>query len=142
MTGMPCTCITLQKHDKAAFCHSNIRGRGEQSIDVQREDNKKRGGRGQGAADNAWGDHDTGSKSQSGGNFERCRNQFFYHFARFFLVKSIMVSVQEQLLHGLLRQNHPSYLSGCKDPNEPGLRKNIEPCVGNLKIVSNIAQCN
>ena len=35
---------------------------------MQSEDNKKRGGRGQGAAANAWGDHDTGSKSQSGVN--------------------------------------------------------------------------
>ena len=43
-------------------------GRGEQSIDIQGEDNKKRGKSWQGAAANAWGDHDTGSKSQSGGN--------------------------------------------------------------------------
>ena len=32
---------------------------------MQGEDNKNRGGRRQGAAANAWGDHDTGSKSQS-----------------------------------------------------------------------------
>ena len=44
------------------------KGRGEQSIDIQGGDNKKRGGSGQGAAANAWGDHDTGrgSKSQRG----------------------------------------------------------------------------
>ena len=35
---------------------------------MQQEENKKRGGRGQGAAANAWGDHDTGLKSQSGNN--------------------------------------------------------------------------
>ena len=35
---------------------------------MQGEDTKKRGERGQGAADIVWGDHDTGSKSQSGGN--------------------------------------------------------------------------
>ena len=35
---------------------------------MQEEDNKKRGERRQGAAVNAWGDHDTGSKSQSGDN--------------------------------------------------------------------------
>ena len=35
---------------------------------MQEEDNKKRGGRGQGVAASAWGDHDAGSKSQSGGN--------------------------------------------------------------------------
>ena len=40
-------------------------GRGEQSIDIQGEDNKKRGGSGQGAAANARGDHDTGLKNQS-----------------------------------------------------------------------------
>ena len=39
-----------------------------QSIDIQGEDNKKRGGSGQGAAANAWKDHHTGSKSQSGSN--------------------------------------------------------------------------
>ena len=42
--------------------------RGEQSNDMQGEDNTRRGGRGQGAAANAWGDHDTGSMDQSGGN--------------------------------------------------------------------------
>ena len=42
------------------------KGRGEQSIDIQGENNTKRGGSGQGAAANAWGDHVTGSKSQSG----------------------------------------------------------------------------
>ena len=35
---------------------------------MQGEDNKKKEGRGQGMAANAWGDHDTGSKSQSGDN--------------------------------------------------------------------------
>ena len=35
---------------------------------MQGEDNKKRGGRRQGAAANAWGDNDTGSKSQSSGS--------------------------------------------------------------------------
>ena len=49
---------------KATLCYSNTRGRGEQG-----EDNKKRGERRQGAATNAWEDHDTGSKSQSGSNF-------------------------------------------------------------------------
>ena len=33
-----------------------MRSRGEQNIYMQGEDNKKRGGRGQGAAANAWGD--------------------------------------------------------------------------------------
>ena len=46
------------------LCHS----RGEKSICIQGEDNKKRGGSRQGPAANTWGDHDTGSKSQSGGN--------------------------------------------------------------------------
>ena len=40
-----------------------------QSIVMQGEDDKKRGRRGQRVAANAWGDHDTRSKSQSGGNF-------------------------------------------------------------------------
>ena len=35
---------------------------------MQGEDNKKRGESGQGVAANAWGDHDIGSKSQSGSN--------------------------------------------------------------------------
>ena len=42
--------------------------RGEQSINIQGEDYKKREGRGQGATANAWGDYDKGSKSQSSGN--------------------------------------------------------------------------
>ena len=41
---------------------------GEQTIDIEGEDRKKRGESGHRAAANAWGDHDTGSKSQSGGN--------------------------------------------------------------------------
>ena len=44
------------------------KGRGEQSIDIQREDNKKRGGSEEGVAANVWGHHDTGSKRQSGSN--------------------------------------------------------------------------
>ena len=44
------------------------KGRGEQRIDIKAEDNTKRGENEQEAAENAWGDHDTGSKSQSGGN--------------------------------------------------------------------------
>ena len=44
----------------ATLCHIiTTRGRGEQSIDMQGEDNKKRVGRGQGAAANTWGDHDS-----------------------------------------------------------------------------------
>ena len=47
-----------------------ILGIGEKkSIDMQGEDNKKRGGRGKGAAANTWGDYDTGAKSQRGSNF-------------------------------------------------------------------------
>ena len=42
--------------------------RGEQSIDIYREKIIKREGSGQGAAANAWGYHETGSKSQRGGN--------------------------------------------------------------------------
>ena len=41
-------------------------GRGEQSIEMQQEDSIKKGGKGPAA--NAWGHHDIGSKSQSGGN--------------------------------------------------------------------------
>ena len=52
-----------------AVVYTGTKGRGEQSIDIQGEDNKKRGGRGQGAAAHAWGDHDTGPKSQSGGTW-------------------------------------------------------------------------
>ena len=52
----------------ATLCHINTRGKGWQSIDMQGENNKKRWGRRQGAAANAWGDHDTGSESQSGSN--------------------------------------------------------------------------
>ena len=40
---------------------------------MQGKDNKKRGGRPQGAAVNAWGDHDAGSKSQSGSNLDNGR---------------------------------------------------------------------
>ena len=43
------------------------KGRGEQSIDIQGEDNKK-SGEGEGSGSKCMGDHDTGSKSQSGGN--------------------------------------------------------------------------
>ena len=43
-------------------------GRGEKSINIQGEDNKKRGESGQGVAANAWGDHDKGLNSQSNGN--------------------------------------------------------------------------
>ena len=35
---------------------------------MQKGNNVKKGGRGQGVAANAWGEHDTGSKSQSSGN--------------------------------------------------------------------------
>ena len=42
--------------------------RREQSIDIHRKDNKMRGGSRQGVAANAWGDHDTGPKSQNGSN--------------------------------------------------------------------------
>ena len=48
--------------------YAKVYDRGEQSIGRQEEDNKKRGGIGQGAATNAWGGHVTGSKSQRGGN--------------------------------------------------------------------------
>ena len=44
------------------------KGRGEQSIDIHGEDNKKRGSSEQGAAANAWGNHDTVSRYKSGGN--------------------------------------------------------------------------
>ena len=46
----------------------HTKGREEQSTDTQGKDNKERGGSGQRPAANAWGDHDTGSKSQSGSN--------------------------------------------------------------------------
>ena len=49
------------------LCHSDTKGRGQSSTDMQGEDNEKRGGRRQGASANAWRDHDTGSNSQSGG---------------------------------------------------------------------------
>ena len=58
-------CIGVVTHYAIIY----TKGRREQSIDIQGEDNKKRGGSGQGAAAIAWGDHDTRSKSQSGGNF-------------------------------------------------------------------------
>ena len=46
------------------LCHSiYTKGRTEQSTDIQGKDDKMRGGSGQGTAANAWGDHDTGSKS-------------------------------------------------------------------------------
>ena len=44
-----------------------ILGVGKSKV-LPREDYKKRGGRGQEAAAIAWGDHDTRSRSQSGGN--------------------------------------------------------------------------
>ena len=45
-------------HRCCATVYTCIKGRGEQSIDIQGKDNKKRGGSGQGAAANAWGDHE------------------------------------------------------------------------------------
>ena len=50
------------------YKHPGTKGRGELSIAIQGEDNKKRGRSGQEAATNAWEDHDTGSKSQSSSN--------------------------------------------------------------------------
>ena len=41
---------------KATLCHSNTRVMGEQSVEMQGEDNKKREGREQEAAANACGD--------------------------------------------------------------------------------------
>ena len=50
------------------YKHPGTKGRGELSIAIHGEDNEKRGRSRQGAATNAWEDHDTGSNSQSSSN--------------------------------------------------------------------------
>ena len=53
-----------------AIVYTNGRGEQRTCIDTQGDINKKRGGSGQGSAANAWGNHDTGSKSQSSCNLD------------------------------------------------------------------------
>ena len=52
----------------ATLCHSNTRHGEEKLLTRTEKIKKKERQKGQGAAANAWGDHDTESKSQRGSN--------------------------------------------------------------------------